>query len=178
VIAIELLIGSALGELGEADEAQVEEHVVSCGECAARYASFVRLGPAIAAVTRSGAATFVATARVVERLEAEGLISRRYTLAPGTIVPCTVTPADVYSLVRFEADLRGVSRVDLRSAFRHVTDVPFDPTADCIYTVTSSASLLPLPSTQLRFELHAVEPDGTERRLGEYTLDHAAYAPG
>ena len=176
MIALELLIGSALGELDAAEEARVEEHVVSCGDCAARFASFVRLGPAIAAITRSGGATFVATRSVVERLEAEGLISRRYTLAPGTAVPCTAAPGDIYSLVQFEADLRGVSRVDLRGPLRSVNDAPFDPAAGCIYTVTSSASLLTLPTQQLSFEVVAVEDDGSERKLGDYTLNHTAYA--
>ena len=64
MIAFELLAGSALGELDEADEARVEEHVVSCGACAARFETLLRLGPAIAALVRAHPTSFIATPSV------------------------------------------------------------------------------------------------------------------
>jgi len=177
VIALELLIGSALGELSSEDEERVEEHVVSCGACAARYASFVRLGPAIDRQIRTGGMTMVVTRALAAKLEAEGLVSRRYVLGPGERVACTVTPEDIYSLTRFEADLTSVSRLDMRGPFRNIVDVPFDRDAGCIYTLTSATVLLPLPTADIPFTLHAIEPDGSERLLGRYTMGHTAYQP-
>lgn len=171
-----LLAGSALGELDDAEEARVEEHVVSCDACAARYATFVRLGPAIAALVPAHRPSFVATPAVVARLEAEGLISRRYVIAPGSRVPCTVRPEDIYALTRLDADLSGISRLDLRRGPERYEDVPFDPKAGAVYLLTRSASLLPLPSAPVEITLLAIDRDGSERTLGDYTLDHTAYA--
>lgn len=174
---LDLLAASALGELSGADEARVEEHVVSCSDCAARFEAFVRLGPAIAALVRAHPAVFIATPSVVEKLEAERLVSRRYVLAPGGRVPCTVSPADIYTLTRLDAELAGASRVDLRSTLGIVEDIPFDPRTGSVYLVNRSATLLPLPTRDIDLRLVAVEADGSERTLGEYTLAHTAYAP-
>lgn len=176
MIAFELLLGSALGELDDADEARVEEHVVSCDACAARFASLVRLGPAIGLLMRSGRAVMVATRSLVEQLEREHLITRRYELSPGQIVPCTVSAADIYSLSTFHADLTGVTRVDLVGWRGRFEDVPFDRERGCLYALTSSAALRPLPSVKIPFRTIAVAPDGGEHTLGDYTLDHTAFA--
>lgn len=174
MIESERLLAAALGELSGDEELAVEEHVVSCGACAARYASFVRLGPALAALVRDGAAAMPITRSLVERLDAEGLVSRRYVLAPGAMVPCGVGPADVYSLVVLDADLTGATRIDLIRGADRLADVPYDPTGH-VYLLTPSRIVRTFPTMKLPLRLIAV--DGvSERALGDYTLDHTAFA--
>jgi hypothetical protein len=169
VIALDRLASLAAGE----DDDETEEHVLSCGSCAEQLASLVRLGPAIAELVRAGRTGFVATRALVDRLEAERLISRRYALAPGSTLPCAVAADDIFSLITFEVDLTGATRVDLTRNETRYLDVPFDPTSGRLYLVTPSEVIRRLPSGRLDFLIR----DG-DRTLGEYALDHTAFAPG
>jgi len=177
VIAVDRLIACALGELtGEAAD-EVEEHVLSCGACAATYASFVRLGPAIRSLVRDGDAMLPATSALVEAVDAAGLVTRRYVLTPGAIVPCTVDAADIFSLATYEGiDLAGVSRLDVIRAGTRIADVPFDARAGRLYMLSSAKTLRSLPTIKLPIRLVAVESAG-ERTIAEVTLDHAAFEP-
>jgi hypothetical protein len=173
MIAIDRLVASAIGELtGDAD-AEVEEHVLSCGACAARYAFFVRLGPAIAELVRGGAVTMPISRALAEQLDARGLITRRYVLEPDKPVPCTIGPDDIYSLTTYSVDLQGVSRVDLIRGDQRLPDVPFDAAAGRVYMLTSAQVLRQVPSMRLHLRLLAVDEAG-ERTLGTYLLDHTA----
>jgi len=169
VIDIDRLIACALG----GDDDAVEEHVLDCTPCAERFASFVRLGPAVAAALRAGEVGFVATRALVERLDREHMISRRYLLTPGAIVPCTIGLTDLFSMLEIEADLTSASRVDLTRAGEHFADIPFDRTAGRVYVVTPATVVRRFPTMKLPFRLVAVD-GSTERTLGEYTLDHTA----
>jgi hypothetical protein len=173
MIALDRLISCARGELSGDAEQEVEEHVLSCSRCALRYASFLRLGPAIAELVRGGGVTMPVTRALAERLDAEGLISRRYELEPGTAVPCTVGPDDVYSLTTYHVDLAGVSRVDLVRFGQRVPDIPFDADAGRVYMLTRAEVLRTLPTMRVPLQLVAVEAEG-ERTLGDYVLDHTA----
>jgi hypothetical protein len=177
VIAVDRLIACALGDLtGDAAD-EVEEHVLSCGTCAATYASFVRLGPAIRALVGDGGAMLPATPALLEAAEAAGLVTRRYTLTPGAVVKCTVDATDIYSLTTYEGlDLGGVSRLDVIRAGTRLTDVPFDARAGRLYMLTRAESLRALPSRKLPIQVVAVDGDG-ERTIAEITLDHTAFEP-
>jgi len=175
-MAVERLVASALGELAADEDAEVEEHVLSCGHCAAIYASLVRLGPAIAHLVGDGGATMPITRTLVERLEHEGLITRRYELTSAAVVPCAVGADDIYSLTTYHVNLAGVSRVDLIRAGQRLSDVPFDAVRGRVYMLSRAEALRMLPTTKLPIRLVAVEASG-ERTLGEYTLDHTAFAP-
>jgi hypothetical protein len=148
-------------------------HVLSCGRCAAIYVSFVRLGPAIATIIRSGHAGMPVTRSLAERLDAEGLISRRYTLEAGRPVPCSIGPDDIYSLTTYHVDLSGVSRVDLIRAGQRIADIPFDGASNRVYMLTRADVLRALPTMAFKLVLLAVDERG-ERTLGEYILDHTA----
>lgn len=175
MIAIDRLAACALGDLAGDTELAVEEHVVSCGACAAIYEAMVRIGPAIAELVRAGAVVVPATPALIARLEVEGLVSRRYLLAPGATVPCTIGAGDVYALTTLEADLTGVARVDVVRGTRRYADVPFDRAAGRIHLLVASELLRSLPTGAIPVRAIAVEPGG-ERTLGEYTLDHTAPA--
>jgi anti-sigma factor RsiW len=173
MIATDRLVALALGELSGDAELEVETHVLSCGSCARRYASLLRMGPAIAELVRDGSAMMPVTCALAERLDAEGLISRRYELEPGKPVPCTVGPDDVYSLTTYHVDLAGVSRVDLIRFGQRLSDIPFDAGAGRVYVLTAASVLRKLPTQRVPLQLVAVEAGG-ERVLGDYVLDHTA----
>ena len=176
MIAVERLIASALDELSADAQAEVEEHVLSCGHCAALYAWFLRLGPAVDELVRSGTVGMPVTRSLAQRLDADGLITRRYVLEPGKPVPCTVGPEDVYSLTTYHVDLAGVSRVDLIRAGQRIPDVPFDVEAGRVYMLSGADALRSLPSMRLQLQLVSVDESG-DRTLGDYVLDHTAPAP-
>jgi hypothetical protein len=173
MIPLERLIASALGELAADDDAEIEGHVLSCSSCAAAYAGLLRLGPALAALVRGGHCYMAVTPLLVERLERERLVTRRYRLAPGEVVPCTVGADDLYSLTTLEADLSDFERVDLLRGDARVPDVPFEPT--CVRTLSPADALRRLPTMRLPLRLVAVTADG-DRPIAEYTLSHTAFA--
>lgn len=163
------LIAFALG-----DDDAAEEHVMACTRCANRVASLLRIGPALAALVRSAELSIPITPSLLGQLEAAGLVSRRYVLAPDTSAPCTIGATDLYSITRFEADFTGVTRVDLINPVQRLSDVPFSDGA--VLTAVSGHLLRTLPTQTIPFSLVAVEPAG-DRVLGTYTLHHTAYVP-
>ena len=176
MIAIAHLLSNALGELEDDMEREVDEHILSCGRCAATYASLVRLGPEIAALVRSGTATMFVSRALADRLEREGLVTRRYLLTPGAVVPCTIGAEDIYSLTTLEGDLSHAERVDLIRGDHCTRDVPFDRSGS-VRLLTSGDVIRNFPTMKVPFRLVAVGADGQERTIGEYTLDHTAFDP-
>jgi hypothetical protein len=91
-------------------------------------------------------------------------------------VNCTVTPADDFVVAHLRAPLHGVKRLDVliddaTSGKHRANDVAFDPSADTLVTVTSTAYLKTLQHSQQRVRLVAV--DGVEERvLADYTFNH------
>ena len=162
MIEIDRLIACALGE----DDDEVELHILACSTCAERFAAFARLGPAVAALVRTGAAATPATRALVARLDAEGLITRRYALAPGSVVPCTVGPEDICSLTVFEVP-GDVTTVDVQRGDIVLRDVPVD--GGHVYMVTPASLIRTYPTMQIPFRISS-----GGRTLGEYTLDHTA----
>jgi hypothetical protein len=111
------------------------------------------------------------TRALVEQLDAEGLITRRYALEPDAPVPCSIGPEDIYSLTTYAVDLAGASRVDLIRQGQRLPDIPFDAGAGRVYMLTRAEALRRMPSTRLHLRLLAVDEAG-ERTLGNYVLDH------
>jgi hypothetical protein len=178
VIDLERLVMLALGELGDQEAAEVEEHVLGCGTCASTLERLLRIGAAAREIVRSGKVALPVTASLVEQLTSAGLVSRSYHLAPGRIVPCTAGAVDIYALTTLEADLNGIERIDIvrtapGSSVR-MRDVPFDRASGLVRFVSRSDFLRTLPTTRLRLEVLAVDEAG-ERKLGEYFLDHTAF---
>ncbi|MGE5184657.1 MAG: hypothetical protein ACM31C_21445 [Acidobacteriota bacterium] len=168
MIAIDRLIACALGE----DDDEVEAHVLECDECAARFAQLASLPAALRDLVHDGHMQVVATRGLVDRLDAAGLVTRRYVLAPGATVPCTVDSRDVYTVVVLEADLATATRVDVVRGTLRYEDVPFDPAHGRVYVIAPAVATRSLPTAPIPLRVVAVDAAG-DRTLGEYTLDHA-----
>jgi hypothetical protein len=179
MIAFDRLAMLALGELPQEEAAAVEEHVLGCDECAARLERMIDLGQGLSALARAGSTGgLLAGEAIVELLEREHLVTRRYRIAPGGQVACTVDAGDVYSAMYLAADTSGARRVDWiyhsPTAGYRVEDVPFH--AGGVTFVMPAAYLRTLPTQRKTIRLVAVDDTG-ERLLGEYVLDHTAYSP-
>jgi hypothetical protein len=178
MIADDALLMLALAELSGPDAEEAGEHVLACGACAERLEQLVALGIGIRDLVRAGKTWIVLSRRLLERMDRDGLVSRTYRVRPGETVPCGVGARDVYALTHLEADLTGVSRVDLvvSDLGMRVDDVPFDRERGEITFVERSDHVRALPTGPIRLVLVAVDDVG-ERALGEYTLSHTAYVP-
>jgi hypothetical protein len=100
---------------------------------------------------------------------------RTYRVPPGGRVDCTIRPDDDVIVGAMQADLDGVTRVDVitetDAGTRRIEDVPFAPGAGEILVAQSSPYLRSLGHTVQRFRLVASH-EGGDRLLGEYTFDH------
>jgi hypothetical protein len=177
VIAFETLAALALGELGPAEAAAAEEHVLGCDECAAVLERLLDLDDGVREVTRAAQVDDLASPALVGRLERDGLVTRVYAAAAGATLACTVAPGDRYSAMRFTVDLGGVERVDVEHVLPHRTwrqqDVPFDPATGEIVFARAAKALLPLPTSTKTIRILSVEATG-DRVLAELVLEHTA----
>jgi hypothetical protein len=179
VIAFERLAMLALGELPDAEAAEVEDHVLGCDECAARLERLVDLGQSISALARAGSGGMLAGRELVALLDREGLVTRKYAMPAGGQIACAVDARDIYSAIHLTLDTRGARRVDLLYdspiAGYRIEDVPFD--AGGVTFVQPGDYLRTLPTQRSTIRLVAVE-DAGERPLGEFVLNHTGYAKG
>jgi hypothetical protein len=165
-----------LGELDEARELLLDEHLFACATCSERLRALVELGAAVRREFASGTLNVVLPAPFMARVKAAGLRLREYRLEPGGSVDCTITPDDDLVVAHLHAPLRDVRRLDLliddtTIGKLRANDVAFDPAAESVVAVTSSVFLRTLQHSQQRVQLVAV--DGAEERvLGDYTFNH------
>jgi hypothetical protein len=177
----ETLLAWWAGELAGPEQDQVEEHLLSCDECARRGQTLAAVAEGIRGLVRSGELPTALPPIVVERLQKEGRRIREYRVRPGGGVQCTVSPDDDVVLARLTADLGGVSRLDLvirvdDGPEQRLPDLPFGPDDDEIVFAPSADALRSMPAHVQRLRLLAVDPQG-EKVLGEYTFDHTPW-PG
>jgi hypothetical protein len=179
VIAFERLAMLALGELPEAERTEVEEHVLGCDHCASVLEALLDLGDVLPRVVRSGGGRMLPGRALVERLDSEHLVTRRYRVDAGAEVACTVDARDVYTAIHLGGvDTRDVKRIDWlydspSSSYR-VEDIPFQPGDREIVFVQPATYVRTLPSERKTIRLVAVDDTG-DRLLGEYTLNHTAF---
>jgi hypothetical protein len=170
------LLAYWLGELDEAGDLRMDEHLFACPTCSARLQSLVDLGAAIRAEFRRGAFGYLLPPAFVRRIAATGMRVREYNLEPGGSVNCTIAPADELVVSYLHAPLRDVRRLDVvmrdsAAGTVRMEDVAFDPAADSLSLVPGVAYLRTLRREQLRVQLVAVDHAG-ERVLGDYTFNH------
>ncbi|HXS78629.1 MAG TPA: zf-HC2 domain-containing protein [Gammaproteobacteria bacterium] len=171
------LLAYWLGELDEAREQSLEEHVFACAACTKRLAAIVDLGAAIRTELLGGAFSFVTSAPFIRRIKDAGWQVREYDLPAGGSVACTVTPDDDFVVSYLRAPLRDVRRLDVliddtTSGKHRVNDVAFDSESGTLAAVTSTVYVKGLGPSQRRVRLVAV--DGVEERvIADYTFNHS-----
>jgi hypothetical protein len=177
----EVLLAWWAGELAAPEQDQLEEHLLSCDECAGRGQALSAVAEGVRGLVRKGEVPTAVLPAVVERLRSEARHIREYRVRPGGGVQCTVSPEDDVVLARLTADLGGVSRLDLvirvdDGPEERLPDLPFDADAGELIFAPSADALRALPAHVQRMRLLAVDPQG-ERVLGEYTFHHTPW-PG
>ena len=166
------------GDLTRAEEDRIEEHVFTCADCARELAAAEGLARGIAAVVREGRLHSVITDAILNRLAAEGVRIRMFTLDGGGIVPCAVWADDDLVVTRIRADFADVEEVTIvaRQAsgdeISRVSGIAMRPGQREILNAFSAERLRKLPATRVQVSVTAQTESG-ERTLAEYTLEHA-----
>lgn len=166
------------GDLTRAEEDRIEEHVFTCADCARELAAAEALARGVAAVARAGRLHSVLTEAILNRLAADGVRIRMYTLEGEGIVPCAVWADDDLVVSRIRADFAEVDSVTIvaRQAsgdeISRLSDIAVRPGQREILNALSAAHLRTLPPTHVRVTVTA-EIEGGERTIAEYTLEHA-----
>jgi len=161
--------------------AALEEHLFSCDPCADRMASVATMARGVARLGRGGARLMM-TPALLERLRADAVRIRTYTVDAGGSVACTIAPGDEVCLTTLRADLRNVRRLDLDlldedgGLLSHAADVPFDRARGEVLLADTGAFVRSLPAMSFSLRLTEVEPSG-RRVVGEYRMNHRPW-PG
>jgi hypothetical protein len=180
-------------------EAAVEAHTFECDDCSRRLTAIGQLADGVAqTIARQGGFEFVGTASLIDQLERDGVIVRRYEAKLGDSVPCGVGARDDLVVTIIKADLAAYERVGFRlfaSGDRLVTqghDIPVDrATGSLIYTLSGDRARdkqfedyvrggpPPPPGTKevlpLTAKFFAIEDD-RERPLGEVVFMHTPFS--
>jgi anti-sigma factor RsiW len=168
-----------LGELDEAAEARIDEHVLGCADCSERLADIVAMADGIRSAFKHGSVHVFVTDAFVKGAAQHATHVREYRVAPNGSVNCTVAPEDELLVSRLEAPLAGVARIDVISYLNDAQtdvfrDIPFDAASGAIVLTPSVARLRTMPSHRRRFRLVAIDESG-ERVIGDYTFNHTAH---
>jgi len=165
-----------VGEVGEAREHELDEHLFACASCSARLSAIVELGAAVRRTFVDGWLNLVLPERFVQRIKDAGFQVREYHLPAGGSVSCTITQDDDFVVSYLRAPLGDVRRLDVliddtTSGKHRANDVAFDPSAGGLVAMTSTAYVKSLKHSQQRVRLVAV--DGAEERVvADYTFNH------
>ena len=168
------------GELTRADEDRIEDHVFACADCARELAAAEALARGIAAVAREGRLHTVVTDAILNRLAADGVRVRMFTLEGESIVPCAVWAGDDLVVARIRADFAGedavtiVTRQASGAEIGRLSDVAVRPGQREILHAFSAERLRTLPATRVHVSVMAAtgSADSSERTLAEFTLEH------
>jgi len=166
-----------LDELGEVRAAEVEQHLLGCGECTSVAQSLADLSAGMRSLVDQGAIKAVVTDAFVKRIADGGLQLREYTVARGGSVNCMMAPDDDVLVTRLQAPLEGIGHLDLlvsdesgHEQYR-LRDVPYNAAAQEVIFTSRSSEIRAMPASTLLMRLIAVE-GGNERTLGDYTFHH------
>jgi len=172
----EKLVDYWAGELKQAESELVEEHVFACVSCAQALEDVSRLARGIAERARAGSAGSGISDTLLERLEREGRIVRRFRAGPGETIHCGAGLHDDMVVLELQAELAGAPRVDLvlldadGTIHRHATDLPVVRGREVVWS-EAGETIRAMPAQRFTLRLVAPTTEG-QRTLAEYTLDH------
>ena len=166
------------GDLSREEEDRIEDHVFTCAICARDLSAAETLARGIATVAREGRLHSVLTDGILNRLAADGVRIRQYTLEGPAVVQCAVWADDDLVVARIRgdyADVEAVTIVTRRASgeeINRLSDVPVRPGQHEILNAFSAAHLRKLPATRVRVTVTG-HTGSAERTIADYTLDHA-----
>jgi hypothetical protein len=178
-LTLEALLDYWLAELPPAQADALEEHLFECAECGERLDAVRALGDAIVGLVRKGELTGRATTALLNRFARDRLNVRQYTVAPGEVVACTVSPHDDLLMARLvvpegtPGPLEIAVLGDQGQEVMRVEDVAYDPRAGEIMAFLPARPVQPMPSGRRQYVLLA-GAQGQAREIARYTLDHTA----
>jgi hypothetical protein len=105
-LSIDELVAYRRSELEEPAERALESHFFSCAHCAGRLTWVEGLEDAVATAMRQGLFDVYVTRKTVERLERAGSVVRKYDIAAGQSINCTIAPDDDMTVVSLHSALR------------------------------------------------------------------------
>jgi hypothetical protein len=173
-----------LATLPPLEEEAVEEHLLTCDRCGDRLRDTIALAEGLRTLARSGSLVVVVSDRFVRRAREAGQRVREYAPPRGGSIQCTVAADDDLLVADLAADLGGAARVDLswcdRRGFerQRMTDIPIGAGTDRVICQQSITFAKASPSDTMIARLLAVDADGAERLIGEYTFNHTRTIPG
>ena len=164
-----------------ADPSDLEEHLLGCAECSSGLEAVAAIGEAVARLGREGRLHGGLAPSLLDRLERDGRVIRRYRAADGGHIHCTAGADDDLVVLELAADFSDVDRVDLihlgadGTLLRRVPALPVIAGREVVWASPGDV-IRSLPTCVMFVRLMAVKPEG-ERQVGEYTLHHTAYRP-
>jgi len=93
-IGDETLLDYWSGDLMADDADRIEQHLFTCGECAARLERIAAIGAGIARLVREGRIGGIISRTLLNRMQRDGLHVRLYSVQPGETVPCAAFADD------------------------------------------------------------------------------------
>jgi hypothetical protein len=179
-----LLADYWLAALASSDEEAVEEHLLGCDRCVARLRELIALAEGVRSLAREGSLRMIVSDAFLQRAAEKGLRVREYAPPSGGGVQCTVTAEDDILIGRLAANLSGAKRVDLCVCDEHgvelgrLPDIPVNPAAGSVAFQESITFAKAAPTSKMIMRLVALDENGGERLLGEYTFNHTRSLPG
>jgi Putative zinc-finger len=176
--SLEELLEYWLGEVDEANESRLDEHLFGCAACAEHLRTIIALGAGIRGQLLGGNFGFLLPTPFVRGIKAAGLRVREYNVEPGDSVSCTATAEDDLVVTHLHAPLRDVRRLDVViqdpvGGTLRARDVTFDPKAGNLTLVPSVVYLRTLHNALVRVRLVAV--DGVDERvIADYAFNHSS----
>ena len=173
-----------LGVLSSEVEDTVEEHLMTCDACGNRLREVIALAEGLRTLARSGALQVVVSDRLVRHATETGLRVREYAPQAGEGIQCTVAADDDLLVARLAADLTTASRVDLSWCapggveLHRMADIPIRPDAGDVICQQSITWAKASPTSSMVARLLAIDSEGDERVLGEFSFHHTRTIPG
>jgi hypothetical protein len=173
-----------LAALPSAAEDSVERHLMTCDACGDGLRQVIALAEGLRALAKSGALQVVVSDQFVQRAAETGLRVREYGPPRGESIQCTVAADDDLLVARLAVELTTAGRIDLSWVdlqgveHQRMADIPVRSDASHVICQQSITWAKASPSTTMTARLLAVDDQGAERVLGEYTFHHTRTIPG
>jgi hypothetical protein len=161
-----------------ADAERIEEHLFSCGDCAARLEAMVSFGDGLRALVTQGRVSGIVSRSLLNRMQRDGVKVRQYSLSPGERVPCAAFPDDDLLVISMRASFAGSETVTLSvtgpddEVIGRIADVPVSPADVEILWATPGETIRRMPTARVQLRVTSGAP-GSET-IAEYELDHTA----